>query len=115
MPLTVTPAVLAQVAGEAAARIARGDGMSKDPDLIEIHAMLIQRGEQPDRPGHFLYDCRNQLPGGDCGIYESRPFMCRNYPTDPAGCQRPDCTSELYAITARDRVSGEASGRGRPR
>ena len=26
------------------------------------------------------YSCKNQLPNGDCGIYEKRPHMCRHYP-----------------------------------
>lgn len=27
-----------------------------------------------------MYSCKNQLPSGDCGIYETRPHMCRHYP-----------------------------------
>lgn len=36
------------------------------------------------------YTCANLLPSGDCGIYDSRPSMCRRYPYG-RGCDVPGC------------------------
>src|SRR6185369_5339410 len=47
-------------------------------------------GRGCDQP-RWWYSCRNLLPSGDCGIYSSRPQMCRAYPYDE-GCQYAACT-----------------------
>ena len=36
------------------------------------------------------YTCRHLLPSGDCGNYEDRPRVCRDYPYGQA-CQNPHC------------------------
>lgn len=42
-------------------------------------------------PSHF-YTCRHfEAATGDCGIYASRPRMCREYPYGD-NCENPDCT-----------------------
>ena len=41
--------------------------------------------------GGWYYDCKNLQPNGDCGIYEDRPAMCRNFPNGTA-CSRINCT-----------------------
>lgn len=38
-------------------------------------------------PGYWGYRCKNQLPNGDCGIYETRPRMCSEYPYQGAPCE----------------------------
>lgn len=49
-------------------------------DGVQIAAMVIPRGEYPERPGFWRYDCKNLLPSGDCVVYETRPRMCSDYP-----------------------------------
>lgn len=41
----------------------------------------------------WLYDCAHQSENGDCGIYEDRPEMCRNYPYRNK-CERSECQWE---------------------
>jgi Fe-S-cluster containining protein len=36
------------------------------------------------------YSCKHQLSNGDCGIYEERPYLCRDYPK--RRCEWPQCT-----------------------
>lgn len=38
-----------------------------------------------------VYSCIHLKPDGDCGNYEDRPKMCRDYPYE-GGCRDPDCT-----------------------
>ena len=48
------------------------------------------------------YTCKHHLPNGDCGIYENRPKMCRNYPYGQP-CPYIGCTyrvtEELCTVT----------------
>lgn len=75
-------------------------------DIDKIAPMLEHLGDGPpgSLPGsprprpdpdmsqvlHF-YRCRNLQPNGDCGIYETRPLMCRDYPYGEA-CRHDGCT-----------------------
>jgi Fe-S-cluster containining protein len=71
-------------------------------DEIEIiYPMLICQDELGDSDGNPLgsrsghrYSCKNLLPNGDCGIYENRPHMCRQFPNNKE-CGRSDCTWSL--------------------
>lgn len=74
---------------------------SKDPDAKQISEMLEPLEDQylaPDglpvslNKGLF-FRCKNLLENGDCGIYEMRPRMCRNYP-DGYQCPVPTCKSQ---------------------
>lgn len=41
-----------------------------------------------------IYRCRHLTSEGDCGIYETRPRLCRAYPHEVymrKGCTDPDC------------------------
>lgn len=38
------------------------------------------------------YTCRHLQPSGDCGIYDARPGMCRNFPYRGDPCGFPGCT-----------------------
>lgn len=69
-------------------------------DEFEVATMVIPLGHFPvgavlptgelSRGGHY-YTCRHLEANGDCGIYETRPQMCRNYPNGTA-CERIGCT-----------------------
>ena len=41
--------------------------------------------------GYHLYRCKNLTASGDCGIYEARPGMCRDYPYG-GPCKYATCT-----------------------
>lgn len=58
-------------------------------------------------PLHHYYTCVNLGPTGDCGIYERRPRMCREYPYSRP-CQYAGCTS----TAARAGKMGGVIGRG---
>lgn len=72
-----------------------------DPDAKQLSEMLVPLEDQflaPDglpvslRKGLF-FTCKNLLENGDCGIYETRPGMCRRYP-DGYQCPVPTCRSK---------------------
>ena len=60
----------------------------QEPDEQTIRVMLIPL----DGEGHFT--CRHWDPETKlCGIYESRPEMCRDFPDEgEGGCDLPGCT-----------------------
>jgi len=50
------------------------------------------------------FTCRHLQENGDCGIYETRPWMCRSYPS--LKCEYNECQatcSTLAAIRAKER------------
>lgn len=51
---------------------------------------LITGGDRLPQTMHW-YTCRNLQANGDCGIYSTRPQMCRGYPYG-ARCDHPNCT-----------------------
>ncbi len=44
-----------------------------------FHQMFVPR-EEPDTEGILRFSCRNLTTEHRCGIYETRPDMCRTYP-----------------------------------
>lgn len=68
--LSATPGVLA-------ARRAAGD-----EEAAELLGMIVylDTTQQGDDEPFIRYSCRNLQENGDCGIYDSRPSMCRRYP-----------------------------------
>jgi Fe-S-cluster containining protein len=52
-------------------------------------------GVPPANPLHF-YSCSNLLPSGDCGVYETRPEMCRGFPYE-GECGYTACTAREAA------------------
>ena len=73
------------------ARWQRDPATSVIKDVEKIAPMVIpiaqSRGGQ-----EFVYTCRNLGASGDCGIYETRPQMCRDFPT-AEGCHFRGCKS----------------------
>lgn len=69
----------------------------EDDDRQKSHHMEVQRlGDHPfnhdvDHRGSHWYGCRHIQLNGDCGIYETRPDMCRRYPNG-SPCQFEGCT-----------------------
>lgn len=111
------------------ARIARGErGEPTDEELargvcgtyqdIEVMAdMVIYLGHfaldaaaysplfAPEAASH-RYTCRHLQANGDCGIYETRPQMCREYPYDRYPCQWAGC--ERGPLTDEERAANKA-------
>lgn len=65
-------------------------------DGDEIVSMLIPIfGPLPeDKVQWPRFTCRHLTEEGNCGNYENRPNMCRNYPYGSA-CQQAHCTAEF--------------------
>jgi Fe-S-cluster containining protein len=62
------------------------------PDIATIAPMLVPLRRVR---GEWLYTCRNLRANGDCGIYEKRPAMCRDFPA------RLPCPYGLCAMNGR--------------
>lgn len=60
------------------------------PDAPMVADMAVYLGQQAPgtvrtdpvelQPTAGIYTCRHLQPNGDCGVYEHRPRMCREYP-----------------------------------
>jgi Fe-S-cluster containining protein len=59
------------------------------PDLDTIYPMLIPLGVFRKQE---LFTCKHLGKNGDCGIYEVRPKMCRDFP-GPNPCPYRNCAS----------------------
>lgn len=59
------------------------------PDVHLIAPMLIPIKKLRSE---WLYTCNHLKKNGDCGIYEQRPRMCRDFPGDKP-CPFPICSS----------------------
>jgi Fe-S-cluster containining protein len=59
------------------------------PDVQQIAAMLIPLGTFK---GQELFTCKHLKNNRDCGIYLSRPKMCRDFP-GPNPCPYRNCSS----------------------
>ena len=59
------------------------------PDVTIIREMLIPLGVFK---GQELFTCKHLGKNGDCGIYEVRPKMCRDFP-GPNPCPYRNCAS----------------------
>jgi len=65
-------------------------------DGEQIADMVIYLGWRAcvfKKDGH-RYTCRHLINGRDCGIYETRPVMCRDYPYG-GRCKYEGCTRSL--------------------
>lgn len=69
--------------------------LPEQPDLIPVAAI----GRGPGKMSNF-YTCRNLKPNGDCGIYDTRPRMCRDYPYG-SPCRYTDCASTCARTTGK--------------
>lgn len=59
------------------------------PNVDIIHDMLIPLGKVR---GQEIFTCKHLGANGDCGIYETRPKMCRDFP-GPDPCKYRNCAS----------------------
>lgn len=95
--------------------IAQWLGGGPPPSWLEGHAdaailkdMLVPQGQMTDAEAVAKYGlrmntensaglsvhrftCRHLQSNGDCGIYHSRPYMCRVYASGDRGCEYLDC------------------------
>ncbi len=58
-------------------------------DGVMINNMAIYLGVDED--GKHRYNCVHLQASGDCGVYDERPWMCREYPYG-RGCDYEKCT-----------------------
>lgn len=72
-------------------------------EIEEIAAMVIPL-DPAEGVAHY-YTCKNLLPNGDCGIYQTRPVLCSAYPYGRT-CRYSDCTWD--AVRQRLDVQKEA-------
>ena len=78
---------------------------SGDPDAKQISEMLepeadqftAQDGLPISLKRGLLFRCTNLIENGDCGIYETRPQMCRSFPN---GYQCPAVSCESASAKA---------------
>jgi Fe-S-cluster containining protein len=82
------------------------DRLGIEDELSQIAGMVVPIGEFEENPGRrqvngsggrgWFYTCRHLTHAGDCGIYETRPAMCRNFPRYERAdsCPYPACQSE---------------------
>lgn len=68
---------------------------SKIKDIEKIATMVIHLKSSVDGIEH-VYTCKNLLSNGDCGIYQVRPQMCRDFP-ESDGCHYRGCKSDRSA------------------
>lgn len=62
----------------AVARIQAGEANFWDWEFVTIAEMLIRIDEDDEATPR--YRCANLLPSGLCGVYPTRPHMCKDYP-----------------------------------
>jgi len=71
-------------------------------DNIQVAQMVIPLSGEAEQeairvtgskgtPGIPRFTCKNLQSDGNCGIYESRPKMCRDYP-NTGTCEYSECT-----------------------
>lgn len=126
--LPQSPQDLVDFVARADERVARGEGNGMDAEIRTIAAMAIHVAAHDPasddvtvRSGflaHFTpasdgkvhwYTCRHLQPNGDCGIYDVRPPMCRDYPY-----QQPCLYTECQSSCARAGTMGaDLKNRGR--
>lgn len=99
-----------------------------DPEIDQILGMIVYLGAFGRNPGHpvcgeegralepteeargHFYTCTN-LENGRCGIYETRPKMCRSYPNEER-CPFRSCTMVMPISVLLTEAWKEHSGRG---
>lgn len=98
-PLTAT-----YVEVKAAAEVVKAGGSDRYQDTVFIADMLIPL--EPAADGKEYFTCRHHdVATGNCGVYESRPRLCREHPFygRPEGtCSTPDCTLDHVAALRAD-------------
>lgn len=72
------------------------DPHSKHTPGIETIANMVIPLKSSQNGKEHLYTCKHLQSNGDCGIYEVRPQMCRDFPL-PKGCHFWSCTSDESA------------------
>lgn len=113
-PINFTPSELRGHYANALELRRRGEENQWARDMIMMARMLIPLGPDPFL-GQPMYTCKHHdVESGLCGVYESRPKMCRDYPGrdaagGPGACHicgftRPE--GELAQIR-RTRTSGD--------
>lgn len=75
------------------------------PDFKEIAHLFREVGW--DREGRPIHKCLALLPNGDCGVYETRPRLCRDYPYAKK-CDNPGCQWAAVCAIQENDVSMEA-------
>jgi len=70
-------------------------------DNMKLFSLLVYVGTEPLRgvpggPGAHYYTCKALAPSGDCSIYDSRPYTCRDYPYGMV-CKYIGCTATKEA------------------
>ncbi|MCM2322164.1 MAG: YkgJ family cysteine cluster protein [Oligoflexia bacterium] len=68
----------------------RDPSTSTVPDVYLIAPMLIPLRKIREE---WLYTCKHLHKSGDCGIYERRPRMCRDFPGEKQPCPFPICAT----------------------
>src|SRR6186713_2485093 len=71
------------------ARFRADPGSAKIPNIETIAPMIVSLGKFR---GQELFTCRNLSADGNCGIYDTRPKMCRDFP-GPDPCPYRNCAS----------------------
>jgi Fe-S-cluster containining protein len=79
-------------------------------DSKVVADMLVPLGNQLGKDGVLrpYYTCRHVQVNGDCGIYEHRPRLCRDYPSYAGGrtpwrgepCEHKNCTRKALKMWA---------------
>lgn len=83
---------LLKTKGESWAKKALYIGLRGDEDAKpDNQKMNGEHHYYRDSRGQHWYGCRHIQLNGDCGIYETRPEMCRKYPNGTS-CGFEDCT-----------------------
>jgi len=77
------------------------NGHSRIIDIEKLAPMLVLVAHTDKNPltgaptlsgePAYFYTCRHLLPSGDCGAYDERPGMCKDYPYGRA-CAYDGCT-----------------------
>lgn len=66
-------------------------GTKQDIETITDMVIVVEE-KLVDGDRSYFYTCKNLQPNGDCGIYETRPRMCSDYPYGKHPCPYPGCT-----------------------
>lgn len=86
---------LMKVKGESWSRKALAIGLKAEEEVRPRDQLMeTNAGSRSflDTRGSHWYGCRHIQLDGNCGIYETRPDMCRKYPNHGMECQFEECT-----------------------
>ena len=92
LPPSLDPATVCPPCGKCCRYVAVGidgpvsvSGVSTALWLVYHRNVTVYQSHDGDWFVLFPADCDNLLPNGLCGVYENRPFLCREYDVD--GCE----------------------------